>query len=65
MLSHLQGLVGGSTVDLGAKVCSSRAGSREVASKDWLNEGAEYNLGAAEGRISSLLWIENMTKLTQ
>ncbi len=33
----LQGLVG-SGIDLGSKVCSSCARSREVAGEDWLDE---------------------------
>jgi hypothetical protein len=44
-LSRLQGLVGGSRVDLGSQVGSSCTGAREVAGKYWLDEGAEDNLG--------------------
>ena len=52
---RLQSLVRGSGIDLGAKVGSRCTSSGEVASKDWLDEGAEDNLGTAAVAISD--WI--------
>ncbi len=45
--SHLQSLVQAGLVELGAEVGGSGAGLGEVLCEDWLEEGAEDELGAA------------------
>ncbi len=52
-MSRLQGLVT-SSVNLGAEVGSSGTRSREIAGKDWLDEGAEDDLSAARRSVSRI-----------
>ena len=43
-ITHLQSLVGGHSVNLGAEVGSGGSGLGEVLGEDWLEEGAEDKL---------------------
>ena len=54
-LCRLQGLVRASGVNLGTEVGSCCTSSGEVASEDWLNEGAKDNLGTTKASISNCI----------
>ena len=54
-----------SGVDLGAEICGGRAGLGEVAREDWLEEGAEDDLGATACCQCVLMGIQTVILHTQ